>query len=742
MPLDRFYIGPPQTGLQTNVKPYAIADDAYERLRNANVFRSQTKKRLGAGLLPYGNTTDQLKSRFRVKLAVATDGAGNVTTAVPLSGGVPIVTPAVGQMFSIGSEIFTVNVVTPIAAEVMLHTGSATTFTFDTRPAGIGTLTIVNSVALSDVYYYPALPVIGLRTRETTTKNDEQLVGFDTRFAYERVAGGWERLKVIPAAAGDAQWTGTSSDFMWTTNYHGALSSDYLMFATNNIAADQIRYFDGTTWTKILPVISGANTLQTALMIFPFKGRLVALNPVIGGVRYPNRAQFSIDGDLSAANDANSWLQTAGEGGFTQAATREAIVGAAFLHDRLIVNFERSTWELAKTGNHKLPFVWRKINTELGVESTFSPVSFDKAILGIGNVGIHASNGAGVERVDEKIPQEIFRFQNSSSGPERVYGIRDFNLEMTYWTYPDEVATAEFPNKVMLYNYENRSWGINDDSITCFGHWQKEDDDIWQNDDGLWQDDDTQWNKGALQKKEQHVIAGNQQGWTFFLQDGNGRNSPALLISNINEATSNMEIIDHNITNGDFILIENLVTADPNVALNDKIFQVTRIDEDNVILNDPTNRVTLATGYKGGGTVTRVSRMEIWTKEFSFYAQEGYSNALLQGDFLVDRTDFGEVTVDVVPSASNLSLITEATGKVTDPLFGTSILETAPYPTVTLEAQQTRFWHSVYFSASGETVQLRITLTDEQMIDNNIALSNFVLNAMILYAQKIQVLGG
>ena len=270
MPLDRFYIGPPTTGLQTNVKPFLINDDAYERLINANVFRSQTKKRLGAGLLPYGNTTDQLTSRFRVKLAVATDGAGNVVTAVPLTAGAPTVTPAVGQQFSITnaagvSEIFTVNVVTPLVNEVMLHTGGASTFKFDTRPAGIGTLTIVGSVPSSDVYYYPALPVVGLRTRETTTKNDEELVGFDTRFAYKRVAGGWERL-IVEAVAGDAQWTGTSSDFFWTTNYHGALSSDYLMFATNNIAADQIRYYDGTTWTKILPVISGANTLQTALM--------------------------------------------------------------------------------------------------------------------------------------------------------------------------------------------------------------------------------------------------------------------------------------------------------------------------------------------------------------------------------------------------------------------------------------------------------------------------------------------
>ena len=52
-------------------------------------------------------------------------------------------------------------------------------------------------------------------------------------------------------------------------------------------------------------------------------------------------------------------------GGYIDASTEEQIVSAEFIKDRLIVYFERSTWELAYTGNEVLPFVWQKINTEL-----------------------------------------------------------------------------------------------------------------------------------------------------------------------------------------------------------------------------------------------------------------------------------------------------------------------------------------------------------------------------------------
>ncbi len=89
---------------------------------------------------------------------------------------------------------------------------------------------------------------------------------------------------------------------------------------------------------------------------------------------YPQRARFCHYGAPFSGGTANplAWLepnQTNGPnkaegGGFIDAATDEEIVSAEFIKDRLIVYFERSTWELAYTGNQVYPFTWQKSITE------------------------------------------------------------------------------------------------------------------------------------------------------------------------------------------------------------------------------------------------------------------------------------------------------------------------------------------------------------------------------------------
>src|SRR5215468_1221225 len=104
MPFDRFMIAPANTGLQTDVKPWIFQDDAYAQLNNSYVFRGRTRKRFGSTYMGTGWTsalTQPLFSRFRINLG-NTDGAGAA------SGTVPGNIFKVGQMFSIGTEIFTV----------------------------------------------------------------------------------------------------------------------------------------------------------------------------------------------------------------------------------------------------------------------------------------------------------------------------------------------------------------------------------------------------------------------------------------------------------------------------------------------------------------------------------------------------------------------------------------------------------------------------------------------------------
>ncbi|GAG04082.1 unnamed protein product, partial [marine sediment metagenome] len=234
----------------------------------------------------------------------------------------------------------------------------------------------------------------------------------------------------------------------------GAGATTGIVFAiTRTIVGDGIRYYNAAIWRNFSPPLSSATTpdyLFGAKILLAFKGRLLALNTVErpfagGGAIYRQRCRWSQNGtpfyatSATSATVAESWhsgVADIGKGGYIDAPTDEAIVTAQFVQSRLIVYFERSTWEILYTGNEILPFLWKKINVELGCEGTFSEIAFDDGVVGVGQRGIHAANSSMVKRIDEKIPDFTEKINNANDGPQRVYGIRNFDKEIVLWTYP------------------------------------------------------------------------------------------------------------------------------------------------------------------------------------------------------------------------------------------------------------------------------------------------------------------
>ena len=206
---DRFFIATydSDSGLQNNVKPWLIADSAFSELTNAYVFRGRVRKRFGSQWLG----DDPLGTRLRVQVNTLTGGAANGT--------VPDSSFAIGQMFSIGTELFTVWQ----ANGAMLDTGISTTHTYNTAN-GVYSFTGVTQPDGTPVYFYPALPVMGLLIYETDVQNNELTIAFDTRFAYQYI-NGWTRISAEAAGnAGAATWSGSDSQFFWGTEGPGNLS--------------------------------------------------------------------------------------------------------------------------------------------------------------------------------------------------------------------------------------------------------------------------------------------------------------------------------------------------------------------------------------------------------------------------------------------------------------------------------------------------------------------------------------
>lgn len=82
--------------------------------------------------------------------------------------------------------------------------------------------------------------------------------------------------------------------------------------------------------------------------------------------------------------------------------------------------------------------------------------------------------------------------------------------------------------------------------------------------------------------------------------------------------------------------------------------------------------------YQGNGTAARVSRIDIYTKQYNFYVKDDRNAYIQRVDFLVDKTVNGAITVDYFPSTSDESMIEN--GLATGALTGNGVLETFPYP--------------------------------------------------------------
>jgi len=746
MAFDRFLIAPynEKSGLRTDVKPWLIPDQAFSLLQNAYVFRGRVRKRFGVQWM--GNMTS-LESRLRILMG-STDGSGdlalNVRT-VNADAGMPT---GIGQAFSVGTVTFTVYNPAAGPQQMRRSDGSAAPATYDLTTSAFN---ITAAPAGTNVYFYPGFPVMGLQSYDLQASIDQAIVGFDTRYAYAYNSG-WDRLatEVTPGAA---VWTGSDTNFFWTANYSGAQPNDRVLFVTNfnQNEPNFMRFFFNNQWDNFEPQINATPTyLICARILVPFKNRLLAFNTwegpnIAGAVNYVNRMRFSAIGSPFAVN---AWREDIpGNGNGLDAPTNEAITTVEFVRDRLVVFFEDSTWELVFTGNQVNPFAWQQINTELGAESTFSVVPFDKVALTVGNFGIHACNAANVERIDNSIPDLIFDIHNVDGGVERVYGIRDFFTELVYWTLPDTSATTPdpYPNQVLCYNYRTATWAIFDDSITAFGYYQPNpaDQTLWSSQTVTWSSP-LLWGSGESSAIFKQVVGGNQQGYTFICDSDQTFNDSVIQITDLNVSAGpnlvNITSINHNFRDGDYIYIEGVtqIGAGNLTLLNGKIFLIedtplTPLSANTFgfVYNDGVN--TLAGTYSGGGIIARVSKITINTREYNFYADKGRNAYVSKVDFMVDSTQYGQIQVDYFVSTSLVPLLQDSIA--TGAIIGTGTLDTFPYPTVPFELVASRLWHPVYFQADGEVIQLQLTFNDAQMRDNNIRQADFQLHAMCIYAQ-------
>ena len=199
----------------------------------------------------------------------------------------------------------------------------------------------------------------------------------------------------------------------------------------------------------------------------------------------------------------------------------------------------------------------------------------------------------------------------------------------------NEEVYAKYCNKVMVYNYENLSWSFNDDCIMCFGYFEQQSDLLWQNAFDQWQVAKYAWNSNVVPAQLRQCIFGNQQGFVCILEPDVSRNVGNMQITQLIQVSGvwTFTVINHNLAQDDFILLEN-VNGITNTGMT-SIFKVATVTDYNTFtVVNPTFSGT----YTGGGTIARVSQINIISKQWDPYLKNGWGIYLAKIAFAVATT--------------------------------------------------------------------------------------------------------
>lgn len=678
-PLQQLYIADLNAGLQTNIKPFALPDQAFSKLENAYVFRGRVKKR---ECLEYLGRLRRLFTASSIGNTGASPWSFNIYVTV-----VPAITPESTAQIQPTSVVITFGGITFTdqgdGTLTSVTPGNSGTINYLTGDVTL-THTAGGGVAATITFgYFPGLPVMGIWQREISGVNNEETIFFDTKYAYKNTSGVDDAFQEVAAGT---TWNGSDSDFFLATNYRGTNPYDRLFFVTNfnnGVTPDPIRYTNGSTWTDFSPGISGATPtsadnsflIQSRILI-PYYGRLLALNTwegpnAAGAQNYFNRCRFSQIGNPLQATVVGppfvggAWRSDVfGKGGFIDAPINEEIVCATFFKNTLIIGFERSTWQLRYVGEYGLPFIWERISGDFGCESSFSNILFDQGVLQVGDRAVVSATSNTVERIDLAIPDLIFDFKNDEFGKNRTWGIRNFQKELVYWnwidTSVDRVVTTKFPNKTLLFNYRNNTYAIFRDSVTAFGIYQSPIGVTWDRTDIFWDDFDVFWDNEEANPEFPSIVSGNQEGFIHYYA-ASSLDEPSLFIKAFGTAsgTVSLTIPDHNLATNEWISISDAIFTGGDLGFNGRMYIISVVDKDTIlifnwVIGSGAIPVTLSSSnYIGGGLVTLYPKLDAQTKDFNPFQERGTQVKLSYVDFLLDAIPQGIISVNILLGTSN-----------------------------------------------------------------------------------------
>lgn len=485
MAYEPFLIAPFKVGLDTDMEPWLLPEDAFENITNAHIHHGVIEKRQGFRELAEAAETD---SNYAISNISQGDPGIVTITSTTSTGGSGVANIVDGTRVQINYVVgmTEVNGVQYIAQNVL-----GTTFEL-TDLNGNNVDTTGFNAYTSDGYVsvFPAERIMGIgRCFDDAGLRDT--IVWDTQRGYYFNK---TNSSLSPLDLSDIFNSGETDYVFWTTwsSVAGTASSSLnRIYFTNGLQVqgglNGLRYYScstpplapipatGPTGSLFQPPINGGNTINGCRFVFALKQRLFLFDTIEGGTRYPQRIRWCAPRRPGTPGAfTNEWDDNVpGLGGFLDAPTSEQMVTARYLQDIIIVFFTNSIWAARPTSDPRLPIRWDKINSTRGADAKFGSLEFDRHVMGISNRGLSITDGNETRRIDDKIEDFVTDLINGDEFP-RVYMNRNFQLRRTWILYPalEAEVGSEENDSALILDEESGAYSTYEIAMNVLGHGQ------------------------------------------------------------------------------------------------------------------------------------------------------------------------------------------------------------------------------------------------------------------------------
>lgn len=321
-------------------------------------------------------------------------------------------------------------------------------------------------------------------------------------------------------------FTGSISNFFTLDNYEGNA------FFTNSV--DPIFYYDGTTVKYLLVQLIAAFVTSTGgmptnlditkcLHLVIYRDRLVLMSPTVDGTPEVSSVYWSVPTDPFDFKEEAFNLR---------ASTSEPIKAFSVVNYNLLIRFSNSERMLTYTSDTFEPFRFDSTNNLWACDAPYSPINYDSWFSSVGRPAIVGSNGRGVTRADETIPdftmptrlaQQVPVPYMSQTSIRQCYGQRFDDLKegwLCYNSAPQGEGAATASDNVLAFNYIDETYAVYTFPFSCLGLGKISTAPTWGTYFETWGDAELTWGSYSLQNNALLDLAGDQFDKVYELNVG------------------------------------------------------------------------------------------------------------------------------------------------------------------------------------------------------------------------------